>query len=163
MWSICRCMWSLVSAVCALRLWCVRRGIGTGQSVGCLSDCMPSPGQERQMARCHASILSMTRHPSHDLPNLDCHTMRIPHYLWGPVGGPARYLSGTRRQAPTRVSTPTWMVACWWGREKMRCCQVPGRQRRSVLVLAKCNYWAPATSKPERGMLGMHAVEVESL
>lgn len=51
------------------------------------------------------------------------HTLPI-----GSVGDPARQMSGTRRQAPTRVSTPTQMVAAGGAGSEALLCQGSGPQ-----------------------------------
>lgn len=141
MWSICRCMWSLVLLVPRPGV-CVTTLVLDGLLDVCLTAC-PSPGQERQMAPYQDSTYDPVT--SHDLPK-----SRLPHhthsaYPLDSVGGPARYLSGTRRQAPTRVSTPTPMVAAGGAGSDALLSRF--RDLNSVFVLAKCNYLA---SRSER-------------
>lgn len=98
-----------------------------------LSDCMPSPGQGGQMA--------LSQYPPYDPAYkliMECgqittatpyafhtHTHTLPI---GSVGDPARQLSGTRRQAPTRVSTPIQMVAGGGAGSEALLCQGSGPQ-----------------------------------
>lgn len=94
-----------------------------------LSDCMPSPGQGGQMA--------LSQHPPYDPACkliMECGqiTTATPHAFHthtlpiGSVGDPARQMSGTRRQAPTRVSTPIQMVAAGGAGSEALLCQGSG-------------------------------------
>lgn len=134
--------------------------------VVCLTAC-PSPGQGEQMALYKHP--PMTRHPLVERQITTATPYAFHTYPRIPirsVGDPARYMSGTRRQAPTRVSTPTPIVVAGWGRLRGTAVKVPGP--KAVVVLAKCNYWARAPSEPARGSQPAsqpesHVVEVESL
>lgn len=59
----------------------------------------------------------------HHMHSTHTHTLPI-----GSVGDPARQMSGTRRQAPTRVSTPTQMVAAGGAGSEALLCQGSGPQ-----------------------------------
>jgi len=92
---------------------------------------------------------------SHDLPNLDCHTTCIPHYPGGVSGWPSSLHERNTSTSSNACLSAHLDGSRWWSRLRGTAVKVPGPN--SVVVLAKCKFWAGATSEPGRGKPG-HAV-----
>lgn len=142
MWSICRCMWSLVLLCLALVL---------RDRSDCLTAC-PSPGQEGRMAQYQDPTYDPVT--SHDLPNLGCHTTRIPHHSWAQRVVAQLVPSAEHVDKLQRVSQRPPRRSLLVGPAQIHCGQGSRTQTR-CLCWQSAIIWSRATSEPGRGKPGM--------